>query len=245
MEVREGKPEQSWTYKKSGYTLEKDDAVKQSGAARPRLMVLTSGKGWPYSWRENKPIADCYVSCEVDRVWRIFKGDATEWFSGRPEEHFTPHPRVLIGTPGIGNSVAAGSYLFYQLLHCNAEKLPMVAHFMVSGAYMSDMTARTVSEYLGESSIAKAVKDLFRRGVRECIVYDAAEKDNRLSTCLLPLEWGMLVVTPETKIYGHWASERRAARIVADCPDESDAEAMCVWMWRDQPCSSKRNAGTR
>ncbi|PWU83585.1 putative retrotransposon hot spot (RHS) protein [Trypanosoma cruzi] len=112
----------------------------------------------------------------------------------------------------------------------------MVAHFMVSGAYMSDMTTRTVSEYMGESSIVKVVKDLSRRGVRECIVYDAAEKDNRLSTCLLPLEWGMLVVTPpDTKIYGHWASERRAARIVVDCPDESDAEAMCAWMKRDQP----------
>ncbi|RNC49520.1 retrotransposon hot spot (RHS) protein [Trypanosoma cruzi] len=89
---------------------------------------------------------------------------------------------------------------------------------------------------MGESSIAKVVKDLSRRGVRGCIVYDAAEPDNLLSTCLPPLEWGMLVVTPpETKIYGHWASGRRAARIVMDCPDESDAEAMCAWMKRDQP----------
>ncbi|EKG02384.1 retrotransposon hot spot (RHS) protein, putative [Trypanosoma cruzi] len=245
MEVREGEPLQSWTYKAVGKTLEKDDGVEQFSPPPPRLMVLTSGKGWPYSWRENKPIADCYVSCEVDRVWWIVKGDATEWFSGRPEEHFTPHPCELIATPGIGKSVAAGSYLLYQLLHCDAEKLPMVAHFMVSGAYMSEMTTRTASEYMGESSIAKVVKDLSRRGVRECIVYDAAEKDNCLSPCL-PLEWGMLVVTPpETKIYGHWASERRAARIVVDCPDESDAEAMCAWMKRDQPCSSKRNAGTR
>ncbi|PWU88797.1 putative retrotransposon hot spot (RHS) protein [Trypanosoma cruzi] len=244
MEVEEGKPEQPWTYKAVGQTIEKDDAVQQSGAPRPRLMVLTSDKGWPYSWREDGSTRDLCVNCEVERVWQIVKGDATEWFSGRPEEHFTPHPRVLIGTPGIGKSVAAGSYLLYQLLHCDAEKLPMVAHFMVSGAYMSDMTTRAVQEYMGESGIVKVVKRLSRRGVRECIVYDAAETANCLSPCL-PLEWGMLVTPPETKIYGHWASERRAARIVVDCPDESDAKAMCAWMKRDQPCSSKRNIGTR
>ncbi|EKF98441.1 retrotransposon hot spot (RHS) protein, putative, partial [Trypanosoma cruzi] len=39
MEVREGEPPQSWTYKKVGRTLEKDDGVQQSGAPRPRLMV--------------------------------------------------------------------------------------------------------------------------------------------------------------------------------------------------------------
>ncbi|RNC59211.1 retrotransposon hot spot (RHS) protein [Trypanosoma cruzi] len=106
----------------------------------------------------------------------------------------------------------------------------MVAHFMVSGAYLLDMTARTVSEYVGESSIVKVVKGPSWCGVRGHIVYDVAETDNRLSTCLLPLEWGMLVaIPPERKICGHWASEGRAARIVMSCPDESDAEAMCVW----------------
>ncbi|EKG00972.1 retrotransposon hot spot (RHS) protein, putative, partial [Trypanosoma cruzi] len=237
MEVREGKPEQSWSYKEADDAIEENDAVQQFGAAPSVLLVLASDKGWPYSRNTIQDLPkDVFVNCGVDRVWQIVKGDITAWFSPHSGTDFKPGRRVLTGTPGIGNSVAAGSYLFYQLLHCNAEKLPMIAHFMVSGAYMSDMTTRTVSEYMGESSIVRAVKDLSRRGVRECIVYDAAEKDNRLSTCLLPLEWGMLVVTPpETKIYGHWASERRAARIVVDCPDESDAEAMCAWMKRDQP----------
>ncbi|EKF39002.1 retrotransposon hot spot (RHS) protein, putative, partial [Trypanosoma cruzi marinkellei] len=49
MVVEEGEPEQSWTYKKVGGILEKDDDVGQSGAAPPRLMVLTSDKGWPYT----------------------------------------------------------------------------------------------------------------------------------------------------------------------------------------------------
>ncbi|RNC34963.1 retrotransposon hot spot (RHS) protein [Trypanosoma cruzi] len=124
----------------------------------------------------------------------------------------------------------AGSYFHYQLLHYDAEQLPMVAHFMVIGAYLLEMTARAVPEYMGESSTVKVVKGPSWRGVRGHIVYDVAEPDNRLSTCLSLLEWGMIVVAPpERKICGHWASERRAARIVMSCPDESDAEAMCVW----------------
>ncbi|EKF98955.1 retrotransposon hot spot (RHS) protein, putative, partial [Trypanosoma cruzi] len=82
MEVREGKPPQSWTYKKVGRTLEKDDGVQQSGAAPPVLMVLTSEKGWPYSWEEDGSTRDCYVNCEVERVWQIVKVDLSKWFSG-------------------------------------------------------------------------------------------------------------------------------------------------------------------
>ncbi|RNC33427.1 retrotransposon hot spot (RHS) protein [Trypanosoma cruzi] len=82
MEVREGEPPQSWTYKAVGDSLEKDDGVEQSGAERLRLMVLTSDRGWPYTWKnERQDTYDCYVNCEVDRVWQIVKGDLTEWFS--------------------------------------------------------------------------------------------------------------------------------------------------------------------
>ncbi|KAF5218166.1 putative retrotransposon hot spot (RHS) protein [Trypanosoma cruzi] len=44
MGVNEGKPEQSWTYKKADDAIEKNDAVQQFGAAPPVLMVLTSEK---------------------------------------------------------------------------------------------------------------------------------------------------------------------------------------------------------
>ncbi|RNC39452.1 retrotransposon hot spot (RHS) protein [Trypanosoma cruzi] len=46
MEVHEGEPPQSWTYRAVGRTLEKDDGVEPSGAPRLRLMVLTLGKTW-------------------------------------------------------------------------------------------------------------------------------------------------------------------------------------------------------
>ncbi|PWU99932.1 putative retrotransposon hot spot protein (RHS) [Trypanosoma cruzi] len=45
MEVKKGEPQQSWTYKEVGETFEKDDGAQQSGAARLRLMVLTSDRG--------------------------------------------------------------------------------------------------------------------------------------------------------------------------------------------------------
>ncbi|PWU94533.1 putative retrotransposon hot spot (RHS) protein [Trypanosoma cruzi] len=99
MEVREGEPEQSWTYKKAERTIEMDDGVQQSGAARLRLMVLTSDKAWPYTWAGTEHIFDCYVNCEVERVWQFVKRDLTEWFSPHGKAVFSPKKRVLIGTP--------------------------------------------------------------------------------------------------------------------------------------------------
>ncbi|PWU94859.1 putative retrotransposon hot spot (RHS) protein [Trypanosoma cruzi] len=46
LEVREGEPEQPWTYREDGETFERVDDVEQSGAERLRLMVLTSDKRW-------------------------------------------------------------------------------------------------------------------------------------------------------------------------------------------------------
>ncbi|RNE99234.1 putative retrotransposon hot spot (RHS) protein, partial [Trypanosoma cruzi] len=118
MEVEEGKPKQTWTYKKVGDTLERNDGVQQSDALRSRLMVLTSDKGWPYSWEweEHKSTRDCYVNCEVERVWQIVKSDLTEWFNSHGKNKHSSNKHVLIGTPGIGKSMAAGSYILYQLL---------------------------------------------------------------------------------------------------------------------------------
>ncbi|EKF99532.1 retrotransposon hot spot (RHS) protein, putative, partial [Trypanosoma cruzi] len=131
MEVKEGKPPQSWTYNEVGNTLEKDDGVAQSGEApRPRLMVLTSEKGWPYTMNGLHGAGnDLCVNYEVERVWQIVLDDLTKWFSNF-DLTLNPSPlfRVLIGTPGIGKSMAAGSYLLYQLLHYDIKKLQVVVH---------------------------------------------------------------------------------------------------------------------
>ncbi|PWU83137.1 putative retrotransposon hot spot (RHS) protein [Trypanosoma cruzi] len=196
--VREGKPPQQWTYKKVGDTLEKDDAVEQSGAASLRLLVLTSDKGWPYSWnlKGAESTRDCYVNCEVERVWQVVKGGLTEWFNSLPGAYFKPKRRLLIGTPGIGKSMAAGSYLLYQLLHCDVEQLQMVVYFIGSQSFLFDKTSRTVSTYMGDSSNASFVRSLSDRGVKGYIIHDLAEPDDAPSGDLPPRGWGMVLVSP-------------------------------------------------
>ncbi|ESS70432.1 retrotransposon hot spot (RHS) protein [Trypanosoma cruzi Dm28c] len=91
MGVREGKPEQSWTYRKADDAIEKNDAVQQIGAAPPVLMVLASEKGWPYSWHTIQDLPkDVFVNCEVDRAWQTVKRDLTKWFSPHGGTDFTP-----------------------------------------------------------------------------------------------------------------------------------------------------------
>ncbi|RNC35169.1 retrotransposon hot spot protein (RHS) [Trypanosoma cruzi] len=92
-------------------------------------MVLASEKGWPHSWHTIQDLPkDVFVNCEVERAWQIVKGDVTAWSSPHGGTDFKPKRRVLIGTPGIGKSMAAGSYLLYQPLHCDATKLQVVVH---------------------------------------------------------------------------------------------------------------------
>ncbi|RNC40026.1 retrotransposon hot spot protein (RHS) [Trypanosoma cruzi] len=108
-------------------------------------MVLASDKGWPYSRNTTQDLPkDVFVNCGVGRVRQIVKGDLTAWLSPHGGTDFTPKRRVLIGTPGIGKSVAAGSYLLYQLLHCDFEKIQVVVHCFGGGdAYVSDKTIQS------------------------------------------------------------------------------------------------------
>ncbi|EKG03022.1 retrotransposon hot spot (RHS) protein, putative [Trypanosoma cruzi] len=217
LEVREGEPPHSWTYKAVGDTLEKDDGVEQSGEALLRLMVLTSEKAWPYSWKwkENKSTRDCYVKWEVVRVWQIVKKDLTEWFSPDAGEYFTPKRRVLIGTPGIGKSMAAGSYLLYQLLHCDVEKLPMVVCF-VGGSMMhvSEKTTQTVREYMGTT---KSKRVFFLAAVRLC-------------GSVLAVRLSSFAVAP---LLCWWGRERAAASVElrssgrGKAPTAADGDGLC------------------
>ncbi|KAF8289153.1 putative retrotransposon hot spot (RHS) protein [Trypanosoma cruzi] len=243
MKVEKGKPPQSWTYKKVGYTLEKDDGVQQSGAPRPRLMVLTSDKGWPYSWKwkENKFTRDCYVNCEVERAWQIVSGDLTEWFSSHGRTDFKPKRRLLIGTPGIGKSMGAGSYLLYQLLQYDVEKLPAVAYsFGGNTTYVFDKTIKTVTRYLGRGAFNDFLYDLRHLKMKGYVIYDVTEKGRPASCFAFFDEWGMIVVSsPKVSNYDNWEKQKGAARIIMNCPDEMDVKAMCAWMKRDENAGKK------
>ncbi|RNC40414.1 retrotransposon hot spot (RHS) protein, partial [Trypanosoma cruzi] len=213
MEVKEGKPPQPWTYRAVGRTLEKDDGVEQSGAQRPRLMVLASEKGWPYTWKweENKSTCDCYVNCEVDRVWHTVRNDLTELLSPGPEADFTPKKRVLIGTPGIGKSMGAGSYLLYQLLHCDAKKLHLVVYsFGGSTTYVFDKTIKTVTRYVGGGASKEFLRDLCRRGMKGYVIYDVTRQGTPPEEYFLPGHgWGMIVVSsPSVRNYDKWERKK-------------------------------------
>ncbi|EKG06161.1 retrotransposon hot spot (RHS) protein, putative [Trypanosoma cruzi] len=243
LEVKEGKPPQQWTYKKFGRTLEKDDDVEQSGAARLRLTVLTSERAWPctWKWKENKSTRDCYVNCEVERVWQIVSGDLTEWFSSHGRTDFKPKRRVLIGTPGIGKSMAVGSYLLYQLLHYDVEKLPAVAYsFGGNTTYVFDKTIKTVTRYLGRGAFEDFLYDLRHLKMKGYVIYDVTEKGRPASYFSPFNEWGMIVVSsPKVSNYDKWEKQERAARIIMNCPAEMDVKAMCAWMKRDETAEKK------
>ncbi|KAF5218159.1 hypothetical protein ECC02_008920 [Trypanosoma cruzi] len=238
MGVREGKPEQSWTYKEADDATEKNDAVQQSGAAPPVLMVLTSEKGWPYSRNTIQDLPkDIFVNCGVGRVWQIVKGDLTAWLSPHGGTDFTPKRRVLIGTPGIGKSVAAGSYLLYQLLHCDVEKLQVVVHCFGGGdAYVSDKTTRAVTRYGDEDMCILELRSLRGHGRNVYIIYDVAKEGTPPPRHFAPTSGrGMIAVSfPEVTNCDEWAKQLQAARVIVKCPDEMDVKAMCAWITRDE-----------
>ncbi|EKF98109.1 retrotransposon hot spot (RHS) protein, putative [Trypanosoma cruzi] len=237
MEVREGEPPQSWTYRAVGEFLEKDDGVGQSGAPRPRLMVLASDKGWPYSWEEDEFTRDCYLNCEVDRVWQIVRNDLTELFSPHPGAYFKPKRRLLIGTPGIGKSMGAGSYLLYQLLHCDAKKLHLVIYsFGGNTTYLFDKTIKAVTRYVGKGASKECLHDLWRLKMKGYVIYDVTRQGTPPEEYFLPGRgWGMIVVSsPSVGNHDKWMKKKGAARIIMNCPAEMDVKAMCAWMKRDE-----------
>ncbi|ESS55115.1 retrotransposon hot spot (RHS) protein [Trypanosoma cruzi Dm28c] len=238
MRVREGKPEKSWSYRKADDAIEENDAVQQFGAAPSVLMVLASEKGWPYSWHTIQDLPkDVFVNCEVDRVWQIVKGDVTAWFSSHGGTDFKPERRVLIGTPGIGKSVAAGSYLLYQLLHYDVEELQVVVLCFGGGdAYVSDKNTRAVTRYSDEGMCISELGSLRGHGRNAYIIYDVAKEGTPPPRHFAPTSgWGMIAVPfPRVTNYDEWAKQLQVARIIVNYPDEVDVKAMCAWMTRDE-----------
>ncbi|RNC40873.1 retrotransposon hot spot (RHS) protein [Trypanosoma cruzi] len=199
-------------------------------------MVLTSEKGWPYSWNVLHGAGnDLCVNCEVDRVWQIVERDLTKWFSNFDLTlNSSPLPRVLIGMPGIGKSMNAGSYLLYQLLHYDVEKLQLVVHCFGKTTYVFDKTSRTVTKYMGNKTSSSVLGGLRQRGVKGYIIYDVAKEGTPPDTGFAPSTgWGMIVVSsPKVSNYAKWATQVKASRIIMNCPEKDDVKAMCAWMKR-------------
>ncbi|RNE95820.1 retrotransposon hot spot (RHS) protein [Trypanosoma conorhini] len=154
MEVRAGQaPQELWEYRQDDLTFLPVEDAGQFVPPRPRLVILTSEQKWPYSLRE-EPLADCYVTREVHRVWRIVERDLNEWFTAREGELQGPMRRVLIGTPGIGKSMNVGSYLLYQMLRYGDSQLHVVVYsFGRNSAYVFDRATKKVTGYKGAGNV--------------------------------------------------------------------------------------------
>ncbi|EKF27241.1 retrotransposon hot spot (RHS) protein, putative, partial [Trypanosoma cruzi marinkellei] len=141
---------------------------------------------------------------------------------------------LLIGTPGIGKSLAAGSYLLYQLLHYDIKKLQVIVHCFGETAYVFDKTAQTVTQYEGGITSKIVVGSLWQRGMKGYIIYDVAKKGTPPDRTFAPASgWGMIVVSsPKVSNYDRWEKQVEARRIIMNCPDEMDVKAMCAWMTR-------------
>ncbi|KEG05847.1 retrotransposon hot spot (RHS) protein, partial [Trypanosoma grayi] len=229
------------------------------------LMVLNSEEGWPYTWLMAEASCDCHIGRETERVWRIIKRDVDEWFACRGgcqigretervwriikrdvDEWFAcrggddagPGKRLLIGTPGMGKSMGTGSYLLYQLLHYDKERLPVVAYFIKDYVFIFDKTRgeeqgrveRYESIEGGENAVGR-----LSLTVRGYIIYDVAKQGSEPSVDLPPKGWGMIVVSsPNKDNFKGWEKQRRARRIIMNCPETSELNARCVWIHHDK-----------
>ncbi|RNF02262.1 retrotransposon hot spot (RHS) protein [Trypanosoma conorhini] len=239
MEVKEGRPAQWWEFEVDGATVRLDDAVEQFCAPRPRLMVLTSSRGWPFSWFRSDFLPDCYVNSEVERVWQIVKGDLTDWLVTHGGDCFEPVARALIGTPGIGMSANAGSYLLYQLLHYDARLLPVVVYFVAERIFIFEKATNAVVRFENLFQAQDVVTEL-AASMRGYIIYDVASRGGAPAKKLPPTGWGMTLLTsPQGVNFTEWEAEMNAKRIIMNCPDESDVRAMCAWQKREEPAQEQ------
>ncbi|KEG06030.1 retrotransposon hot spot (RHS) protein, partial [Trypanosoma grayi] len=251
MEVRKGKPSREWTDEEVGHLLpggaskgKNKESTSAEGVADPQelcveLMVLHSEKGWPYTWLMAEARCHCHIGRETERIWRIVKRDVDEWFACRGGDVAGPEKRLLIGTPGIGKSMGAGSYLLYQLLHYDKERLPFVAYFIADYVYIFDKTrgeGQGRVEYYDNLEEGRRAVLRLSHTVRGYIIYDVAKQGSEPSVDLPPKGWGMVVVTSPNEVnFKGWEKQREALRVIIDCPSMSELKAMSLWIHRDKP----------
>ncbi|ESS61165.1 retrotransposon hot spot (RHS) protein [Trypanosoma cruzi Dm28c] len=128
--------------------------------------------------------------------------------------------------------MAAGSYLLYQLLHYDVEKLQVVVHCFGIKMYVFNKTTKIVTKYVGNKTSKSVLDGLWDCGMKGYIIYDVARKGTPPDTGFAPSSgWGMIVVSsPEVSNYDEWEKQLKASRIIMNCPDEMDVKAMCAWM---------------
>ncbi|KEG06094.1 retrotransposon hot spot (RHS) protein, partial [Trypanosoma grayi] len=250
MEVREGRPSREWTDEEVGYVSlggaikgKSKKSTSAEGMAKTKeplaeLIVLHSEKGWPYTWLMAEASCDCHIGRETERVWRIIKRDVDEWFACRGGDDEGPEKRLLIGTPGIGKSMGTGSYLLYQLLHYDKERLPVVAYFIKDYVFIfhnarGEEQGRV--EYYDNLEEGRRAVVRLSLTVRGYIIYNVAKQGSEPHHALPPTAWGMIVVSsPNEENFKGWYKQSEALCIIIDCPKKSELKARCMWIHHDK-----------
>ncbi|EKF29515.1 retrotransposon hot spot (RHS) protein, putative [Trypanosoma cruzi marinkellei] len=131
--------------------------------------------------------------------------------------------------------MAAGSYLLYQLLHYDVEKLQVVADVTGNQSFLFDKNTQMVSMY---ADITKLENFLLAKSLREVkgyVIYDVAKKGRNPSVFFVPSSWGMIVLTsPNEGNFKEWRKHQEAMPIIINCPHRIDVKAMCFWVKHDQ-----------
>ncbi|RNE95015.1 retrotransposon hot spot (RHS) protein, partial [Trypanosoma rangeli] len=211
MEVREGKrPQELWKYMRQMNTSFSVSGDEQFRPPRVELMILSSEKLWPHSLNHSVRITNCYINIEVHQVWKIVEGDLKGVFL--PAERGPPcmRRRLLVGAPGVGESMAADSYLLHQLLHHDGTKLHVVVFcFGRDFAYLFDKRTRTVTIYEGESNIRGVMVNLAGSGMKGYIIIDMAIHFREPSNDVVPSpEWGIITLSsPHENNFKQWAEQ--------------------------------------
>ncbi|RNE95685.1 retrotransposon hot spot (RHS) protein [Trypanosoma rangeli] len=132
--------------------------------------------------------------------------------------------------------MAAVSYLLYQLLQYDATKLHVVMYCFGRGfAYLFDKRTRTVTIYVGESNIGRAMINLAGSGMKGCIIIDMAIHFQEPSNNVVPSpKWGAIMLSsPNEDNFRAWKKHAGAIKTIMNCPDENDVKAMCAWETRN------------
>ncbi|RNE96535.1 retrotransposon hot spot (RHS) protein, partial [Trypanosoma conorhini] len=214
---------------------EEEDEGEASGA-RLEFLVLTSEKGWPYK-KFDVTFKDVFVRKEVLRVWNVLKEDIDGWPTAAGAR-LGRRAYAVVGTPGIGKSLAVGSFVLHKLLQYDPAKIAVVAYFVEGSMYLFRKTgeqAGTVVEYKTPLHGMLAIQALDERQVAGYYIFDVT-KERRPSDALPCKHWGGIVLTSPAGInYEDWMKQREADHIFVNCYTAREMKAFYAWQAHNSP----------
>ncbi|RNE99131.1 retrotransposon hot spot (RHS) protein [Trypanosoma conorhini] len=221
--------------------IEEEEDEGEASDVRLEFLVLTSEKGWPYK-KFAVAFKEVFVRKEVVRVWNVLKEDIDGWPTAAGSI-FLRRAYVVVGTPGIGKSLAVGPFVLYQLLHYDAGKVPLVAYFVDGSMYLFHKTgeqAGTVVKYTNTDQGALVVRALAEKQIAGYYIFDVTK--GLCPSEELPNEhWGGIVLTsPDKSNYEEWKKQRGALCIYVNCYTPRELKAFYAWQKRNSRIGEER-----